>query len=362
MRILVLEGDGIGAEIAGATVGALEVLDRELRLGLEFQRADIGFAALETTGTTFPDAIESAARAAAGTLLGPVSHADYPSREAGGLNPSGELRRRLDLYANERPSRTRPGIAAAAKRMDLVVMRENTEGFYADRNMHLGLGEFMPTPDVALAVRKITRQGSRRIVEAAFALARMRRRHVTAVHKSNVLRISDGLFMEEFARAAAGHADCTVDDHHIDAACAQLIRTPEAFDVIVTTNMYGDIVSNVASELAGSLGLAASLNFGDQHAVAQAAHGSAPDIAGRGIGNPTGLMLSAAMLLAWLGRRHGRDDLREAGQRLNDAVESALAAGIRTPDLGGGLSTGAFAAAVIDRLFNRLVDRLSARR
>jgi 3-isopropylmalate dehydrogenase len=354
MRILVLEGDGIGAEIAGATVAALEVLDRALRLGLEFPRAEIGFAALDTTGTTFPDAIEVAARAAAGTLLGPVSHADYPSREAGGLNPSGELRRRLDLYANERPSRTRPGIAAVAKRMDLVVMRENTEGFYADRNMHLGLGEFMPTPDLALAVRKITRQGSRRIVEAAFDLAGARRRHVTAVHKSNVLRISDGLFMEEFARAAAGHADCTVDDHHIDAACAQLIRTPEAFDVIVTTNMYGDIVSNVASELAGSLGLAASLNFGDEHAVAQAAHGSAPDIAGKGIGNPTGLMLSAAMLLTWLGRRHGRDDLAEAGRRLNDAVESALAAGIRTPDLGGGLSTGAFATAVIDRLFDRL--------
>jgi 3-isopropylmalate dehydrogenase len=351
MQILVLEGDGIGPEIARATVGALAGLNSELRLGLEFPRAAIGFAALKESATTFPDEVAERARRSAGTLLGPVSHADYPPRERGGLNPSGELRRRLDLYANERPSKVRPGIPAVAKRMDLVVMRENTEGFYADRNMHLGSGEFMPTEDLALAVRKITRRGCRRIIGAAFALAPTRRRHVTAVHKANVLRISDGLFMEEFERAAKAHADCAVDDHHIDAACAQLIRTPEAFDVIVTTNMYGDILSNVAAELAGSLGLAASLNYGDEHAVAQAAHGSAPDLAGKGIGNPTGLMLSAAMLLAWLGQRHGRADLAQAGRRLNDAVEATLAAGERTPDLGGALDTEAFARAVIGRLF-----------
>ncbi len=350
MDILVLEGDGIGAEICAATLVCLERLNRELRLGLAFPRAAIGFAALREQGTTLPEAVVERARAAAGVLLGPVSHADYPPREAGGLNPSGELRRRLDLYANERPSKVRAGIPAVATRMDLIVMRENTEGFYADRNMHAGGGEFMPTPDLALAVRKITRTGCRRIIAAAFEVASTRRRHVTAVHKSNVLRISDGLFMEEFERAARARPDCTVDDHHIDAACAQLIRTPEAFDVIVTTNMYGDILSNVASELAGSLGLAASLNYGDEHAVAQAAHGSAPDIEGQGIGNPTGLMLSAAMLLDWLGRRHGRGDLTAAGRRLDAAVEATLAAGARTPDLGGKLGTQAFARAVETRL------------
>ncbi len=351
MQILVLEGDGIGPEISRATVGALERLDRELRLGLEFPRAAIGFAALKESGTAFPGAVAERARASAGTLLGPVSHADYPPQERGGLNPSGELRRRLDLYANERPSRVRPAIPSVAKRMDVVVMRENTEGFYADRSMHLGIGEFMPTEDLALAVRKVTRQGCRRIIEAAFGLARRRRRHVTAVHKANVLRISDGLFMEEFERAAQAYPDCAVGDHHIDAACSQLIRAPEAYDVIVTTNMYGDILSNVAAELAGSLGLAASLNYGEAHVVAQAAHGSAPDIAGKGIGNPAGLMLSAAMLLDWLGRRHARADLAQAGRRLNDAVEAALAAGERTLDLGGTLGTEAFARAVTGRLF-----------
>jgi 3-isopropylmalate dehydrogenase len=350
LPILVLEGDGIGPEIARATVAALTALDGNLRLGLELRSAAIGFAALQSSGSTLPDAVVDAARAAAGVLLGPVSHAEYPPREQGGRNPSGELRRSLDLYANERPSRTRPGIASVAARMDLVVMRENTEGFYADRSMHLGSGEFMPTEDLALAVRKVTRRGCRRIVDAAFALARTRRRHVTAVHKANVLRVSDGLFLEEFARAAKAHPDCTVDDQHIDAACAELIRVPEAFDVIVTTNMYGDILSNVAAELSGGLGLAASLNHGDAHALAQAAHGSAPDIAGRGTANPAALMLSAAMLLAWLGRRHARDDLAAAGRRLNDAVEATLAAGERTPDLGGVLGTDAFARAVIGRL------------
>jgi 3-isopropylmalate dehydrogenase len=350
LSILVLEGDGIGPEIARATVAALTALDEHLRLGLELRSAAIGFAALRSSGSTLPDAVVDAARAATGVLLGPVSHAEYPPREQGGRNPSGELRRRLDLYANERPSRTRPGIASVAKQMDLVVMRENTEGFYADRSMHLGTGEFMPTEDLALAVRKVTRRGCRRIVDAAFALARTRRRHVTAVHKSNVLRVSDGLFLEEFERAAKAHPECTVDDRHIDAACAELIRTPEAFDVIVTTNMYGDILSNVAAELAGGLGLAASLNHGDVHAVAQAAHGSAPDLAGRGIANPAGLMLSAAMLLAWLGRRHAREDLAATGRRLNDAVEATLAAGERTADLGGGLGTDAFARAVIGRV------------
>jgi 3-isopropylmalate dehydrogenase len=350
LPILVLEGDGIGPEIARATVAALTALDEELRLGLELRSAAIGFAALQSFGSTLPDAVVDAARAAAGVLLGPVSHAEYPPREQGGHNPSGELRRGLDLYANERPSRTRPGIASVAEQMDLVVMRENTEGFYADRSMHLGSGEFMPTEDLALAVRKVTRRGCRRIVDAAFALARTRRRHVTAVHKSNVLRVSDGLFLEEFARAAKAHPDCTVDDQHIDAACAEIIRAPEAFDVIVTTNMYGDILSNVAAALAGGLGLAASLNHGDAHALAQAGHGSAPDIAGRGIANPAALMLSAAMLLAWLGRRHARDALAAAGRRLNDAVEATLAAGERTPDLGGALGTDAFASAVIERL------------
>ena len=174
------------------------------RLRLEFSNAAIGWAAHRAEGTTFPDSVIEKAKAADGVLLGPVSHNEYPPVAEGGLNPSGELRKRLDLYANIRPARSRPGFPPrCGSAVDLVIVRENTEGFYADRSMHLGPGEFMPTPDLALAVRKITRQGSTRIAEAAFKLAMQRRKKVTAVHKANVLRVSDGLYLECVRAVAA---------------------------------------------------------------------------------------------------------------------------------------------------------------
>ena len=186
-------------------------------------------------------------------------------------------------------------------------MRENTEGFYADRSMYLGPGEFMPTPDLAIAMRKITRQGSTRIAEQAFKLALQRRKKVTAVHKANVLRVSDGLYLECVRAVAARYPQVQYEERIIDAMAALLIRDASQFDVVVTTNMYGDILSDEASEIAGSLGLAASLNAGAEHGVAQAQHGSAPDIAGKNIANPASLIGSAAMLLAWLGERRGDD-------------------------------------------------------
>src|SRR5256714_3301405 len=193
-----MEGDGIGPEISAATIDVLRAGDRRFGLGLAFTSATIGFPALRQHGTTFPIAALDAAKAADGVILGPVSHNDYPPVAKGGLNPSGEMRKRLDLYANIRPAKTRPGLPPrCGKPVDLIVVRENTEGFYADRNMFAGNGEFMPTPDVALAVHKITRKGSTRIAETAFKLAMTRpRRKVTVVHKANVLRLSDGLFLE----------------------------------------------------------------------------------------------------------------------------------------------------------------------
>ena len=183
LHLLVLEGDGIGPEITAATLAVLRAADDKFALGLQFDRAAIGWAAHKAEGTTFPQSAFDAAKAADGVLLGPVSHNEYPPVAEGGLNPSGELRKRLDLYANIRPARSREGFSPrCGSSVDLVIVRENTEGFYADRSMHLGPGEFMPTPDLALAVRKITRQGSTRIAEAAFRLALQRRKHVTAVH------------------------------------------------------------------------------------------------------------------------------------------------------------------------------------
>jgi len=353
MKIVVLEGDGIGPEICAATVACVRELDRG-RLGLEFEHAEIGLKSLAKQGTTLPEAVLDRARAADGIILAPVSTADYPPREKGGVNPSAEFRTRLELYANMRPSKVRASLPAIARAMDLVVARENTEGFYADRNMFRGSGEFMPTEDVALAVRKITRRGCRRIAEAAFKLAARRRKHVTAVHKANVLHMSEGLFEEEVRRAAAAYPGVALDDMHVDAACAHIVRSPEQFDVIVTTNMFGDIISNIAAELSGSMGLAASLNHGDHHAMAQAAHGSAPELAGKDQGNPAGLMLSTAMLLDWMGERHGRRDLIAAGVSFAQAVEDALAdPSVRTPDIGGSSGTAAFGHAVVKRLQSR---------
>ncbi len=347
-HLLVLEGDGIGPEIARATVMVLDAAAARFGLDLQYERALIGFDALRESGTTFPDAVFEAAKAADGVILGPVSHNDYPPAAQGGVNPSGALRKRLDLYANIRPARSRPGFPPrCGVPVDLVTMRENTEGFYADRNMFDGPGEFMPTADVALAIRKITRPACLRIAEAGFSLAMRRRRKVTAVHKANVLRVSDGLFLSCVREVAARYPDVAYDEKIIDAMAALLVRDAGAFDVIVTTNMYGDILSDEASEIAGSLGLAASLNAGTDHAVAQAQHGSAPDIAGQDRANPASLIGSAAMLLGWLGERRGDDRLLQAA----DAIERALDRVIeqpatRTADMGGTLGTAAFAAAV----------------
>jgi isocitrate/isopropylmalate dehydrogenase len=354
MRIVVLPGDGIGPEITAAAVEVLNTVNEALRLGLRLETRDVGFASLKAHGSTITDDVTEACRAAAGIVMGPVSHLDYPPREQGGINPSGHLRKSLDLYANIRPSRSRASLPHWGRTpMDLVIVRENTEGFYADRNMHLGLGEFMPTPDMALAVRKITAHASRRIAKVAFDLARLRRRKVTAVHKANVLRISDGLFLREVGAVARDYADVAYEEQLVDSMAALLVRDAARFDVVVTTNMFGDTLSDEAAELSGSLGLAASINAGDAHCMAQAQHGSAPDIAGQDRANPTSLVLSAGMLLGWLARRHGRDDLAAAEGLIESAVDELIAEpATRTPDLGGPLGTRAFTTTLCKRLRN----------
>ena len=348
LRLLVLEGDGIGPEISRATVAVLTAVDERLGLGLAFERAEIGFAALGASGSTFPDGVLEAARKADGVILGPVSHNAYPPAAEGGLNPSAQLRTRLDLFANIRPARTRGGLPPrCGKPIDLVVVRENTEGFYADRSMHLGPGEMMPSPDLALAFRKVSRMASLRIAEAGFVLAEQRRRKVTVVHKANVLRISDGLFLECVREVAARHPQVEYEEQLVDAMAALLIRDASVFDVIVTTNMFGDILSDEAAEISGSLGLAASLNAGTAHAVAQAQHGSAPGIAGQDIANPSSLIGSAAMLLAWLGERRAEPKLAEAAALIEAALDRTIEnPAHRTRDLGGPLGTAAFTGRV----------------
>ena len=344
MKLLVLPGDGIGPEITAATLAVLDAASRRFGLGLSYEQRDIGLASLRAQGTTLPEGILARAREVEGVVLGPISHLDYPPADKGGINVSAAFRVRHDLYANVRPARSRAGLG---RPMDLVIMRECTEGFYPDRNMYQGSGEFMPVPGVALSVRKITAHACERIARRAFELARRRRKLVTAVHKQNVFRVTDGLYLDTVRAVARAFPDVKLEEEIVDAMAAKLVRHPERYDVVLATNFYADILSDLASELSGSLGLAGSVNAGDSLCAAQAQHGSAPDIAGKDRANPTSLILSAAMLLEWIGEKKNRSACTQAGKAIDHAIDKVLEKPeTRTADLGGKLGTRAFAGAV----------------
>lgn len=349
-RLGVLNGDGIGPEIVQATAPVVEAAIVRHGAAVQWAPLPMGWEAIRETGEAMPSGTVAALRGCHGWILGPHDSVSYPPALQERRNPSGELRHLFDLYANIRPCRSYPGVQALAPGADLVIVRENTEGFYPDRNMFTGSGEWMPTPDVAISVGVFTRRAAERVARTAFRLAMERDRHVTVVHKANVIRLGTGLFLDTCRTVAKEYPEVRVDDEHVDAMAAHLVRRTRDFDVIVTTNMFGDILSDLAAELTGSLGLAPSINAGDDRAMAQAAHGSAPDIAGKGIANPTGILLSSAMLLHWLGGRHNDPRLVRAAGDIERAVEAVYGEGACTPDLGGTLSTTEFARAVERKL------------
>jgi 3-isopropylmalate dehydrogenase len=350
-RLGVMLGDGIGPEIVPASV---RVVDAALAAAgaepVEWTELPLGASAIEEHGSALPPATVAALSELDGWLLGPHDSAAYPEPFRSQLNPSGALRKHFDLYANIRPARSFEGGRAIAPDTDLVIARENTEGFYADRNTFAGTGEFMPSPDVAICLGVFTRSAVERIARTAFELARRRRNKVTIVHKANVLRLSSGLFKKVCLEVAEGYPDVEVDDFHIDAMTVHLLRRASSFDVVVAENMFGDILSDLAGELAGSLGIAPSINASDDRCMAQASHGSAPDIAGKGLANPIAMILSSAMLLDWLGTRHEDAQVAEAAVRVEDGVRAAVRGGVATRDLGGTASTEEFTAAVVERI------------
>jgi 3-isopropylmalate dehydrogenase len=350
MQILILPGDGIGPEITAATIEVLRAASE--RFGLRLALADdvVGHESLRRYGTTVRPEVLTAAQQADGLILGPTATLDFKDAAHGEINPSMFFRKNLDLFANIRPARTYPGVTARVGTFDLVVVRENTEGFYADRNMEQGSGEILVTRDVAISLRRITRHCCNRIARTAFELAARRRRHVSIVHKANVLKLGDGMFLEECRTVARAFPGITVDDFIVDAMMAHVVRAPQRFDVIVTTNMFGDILSDLTAELSGSLGLGGSLNAGERYAMAQAAHGSAPDIAGRDIANPLSLILSAALLLGWHGERRQAKEFAAAAAAIEAATEAAVAAREVTRDLGGQLGTIAAGKALAARV------------
>ncbi len=354
MRIMTIPCDGIGPEIMSATLDVLAVANKRFSLGISFHEEEAGFSSLKKHGTTLRDAVlESARTEFDGVILGTQSHMDYPSVAEGGRNVSAGFRIGLDLYANVRPARSRDYIPNKAPGMDLVIMREATEGFYPDRNMYNGVGEMMPDPDMALSVRKITRHASTRICKEAFKLAMQRGKKVAAIHKANSFLMTDGLFLECFREVAKDFPEVETEELIVDAYAALLVRKPEIYDVVVATNFYGDILSDLASELSGSLGLAGSINANAETGLccAQAQHGSAPDIAGKNVANPTSMILSASMMLSWLGEQRGTQNLMDAGSAISNAVDTVLdKPENRTRDLGGKVNTDAFGALVAQAL------------
>jgi 3-isopropylmalate dehydrogenase len=350
MKFLVLPCDGIGPEIVDASVRVLQAALQRSDVQATLDYDVVGFESLDKFGTTLRQEVLEKAKTHDGVILGTQSHADYPAPEKGGRNVSAGFRVGLDLYANVRPARTRPFLESnmkPGKAMDLVIMREATEGFYPDRNMSRGWGEVMPTPDMALSTRKITRHCSERIARRAFELAMTRRRKVTAVHKANSFHMTDGLFLEAVRHVAREFPQVQLEDLLIDASTAHLVREPERFDVIVATNFYGDILSDLASELSGSLGLAGSMMASDDLCCAQAQHGSAPTIAGKDIANPVSMILSVAMMVRWVGDKRGHAGLQKAGDAMTAAVDRVLEnPATRTRDIGGTIGCKAFGEAV----------------
>jgi 3-isopropylmalate dehydrogenase len=279
-----------------------------------------------------------------------MSTYDFKDEAKGEINPSKYFRKSLDLFANIRPAKTFPGCGTAHKPLDLVVVRENTEGFYADRNIESGGSEMLITSDVVVSLRRITRQCCERIARAAFELAMTRRKHVTVVHKANVLRLGDGMFIDSCRLIGQEFPEVQIEEIIVDAMMAHVVRTPEHYDVLVTTNMFGDILSDLTAELSGSLGMAGSINAGVNYAMAQAAHGSAPDIAGKNLANPFSQVWSVAMLLNWYGQRQNKPQFVTAAQVMETAMAQAIAAGESTKDIGGKLGTKETGQALLERL------------
>ncbi len=348
--ILVIPGDGIGREVVPAAVAVL----RATGLPFVFEEAAAGWDCFQHTGTSLPEPTLAAARTADTVLFGAVASPSHPV--AGYRSPIVRLRRELDLYANIRPVvEERPG-----HNIDLVVVRENTEGLYAGRERVEDNGA------TAIAERVITRHASERIARVAFDLARARHAaragaagntraapRVTVVHKANVLRATCGLFRAVALDVARTYPDVTVEEMLVDTCALQLATRPERFDVIVTTNLFGDILSDVACARGGGLGVAPSANIGETHALFEPVHGAAPDIAGRGIANPLAAIGCAALLLEHLAQRTVPEDaapFRRCAARIHDAIRRIHASGPHTPDLGGNAMTADVTTAILGLL------------
>jgi 3-isopropylmalate dehydrogenase len=308
-------------------------------LAIDWRSLPIGKHGHERHGNTLPAPTEQALWELDGWIMGPIGHAAYPRNDPTWVMPP--VRKKYDLFAAVRPSRSYPNVASIHKNVDIVFVREVSEGMLYSETVVAGSGEFRPNDEITVAMRVITRKGSNRVAREAFEIARTRKRKkVTAAHKEPVYRLACGMFAEECRKVAREFPDVEFDEVLIDSISMKLVTNPQRFDVIVTTNQFGDILTDIGAGLVGGLGLAPGLCVGERQAMAQATHGSAPDIAGRNIANPYAMITSGQMLLAWLGRKRNEPKAVDAAQRIQDAVEKTVVeARHLTADLGGKAST-----------------------
>jgi len=330
--IATIEGDGVGPEVSAVSIGVLNSLAPQFDLRFDFRAAPVGDSCKRTSGEALPSTSVSTIMQTDACLKAPVGETAAETIV--------KLRQILDLYANIRPSKSLPHVPSLLPDIDLVIVRENTECLYRGMEFEIEGG--------VIALRTITRKASERIAKYAFQMAELRngKRRVVSVHKSNVLRKSDGLFAQVCREVSSNYPSIAYSEMLVDAAAMNLIREPQNFDVLVTTNMYGDILSDEAAQVVGGLGTAPSANIGERFALFEPVHGAAPDIAGRGTANPIAMILTSAMMLEWLSKSRGDRSCEDAATAIRKAVNLTLEKGVRTPDLGGVSSTAEVGSAV----------------
>ncbi len=335
-NIALIKGDGIGPEISEAAISVLETINDKLDLKFEINQLDAGDGALKKTGKALPDETFESIKKSDACLKAPVGES--------AADVIVYLRRKLDLFANVRPAKSYPNMNALRDDIDLVIVRENTEDLYMGKEFEIG--------NSAVAMRIISEKASKRIAKYAcqIALQRSLEKKVTCVHKSNVMKVTDSLFARSCAAVAKEYPDIIFEEMYVDACAMNLIRQPESFDVIVTTNLFGDILSDESAQVVGGLGMAPAANIGDDFALFEPVHGAAFDIAGKQIANPSSFILSLKMMLEWLGTKHNDKKCFEIAHKVESTVNDVVQAGIRTKDIGGDKTTKEFTQEIVNRL------------
>ena len=335
-HISLITGDGIGPEISESVISVLETINDKLGLKLSIETLLAGDTALKTTGKALPDETLGSIKKSDACLKAPVGES--------AADVIVVLRRMLDLYANIRPAKSYPNMPSLKDNIDLVIARENTEDLYTGREFEI--------ENAAVAMRVISEPASKRIANYAFLLAKQRnhKKMVTCVHKSNVMRKTDGIFVKACSEVAKTYPDVKFEQMYVDACAMNLIRQPEVFDVIVTTNLFGDILSDESAQVVGGLGMAPAANIGDNFALFEPVHGAAFDIAGKHVANPSSFLLSVKMMFDWLGAKHNDKKCFEVAEKIESAVYDVVKSGAKTKDIGGNKTTSAFTDEIIRKL------------